>query len=113
MSVTPENEKHFVAMLAEIGRTHMPFGKFGPKEYPPRGVPLHDLPYEYLAWFQRKGFPTGRLGQLMEVVFLAKRDGADAIFDPLRTAVGGRMSLRRTSRRRWQFGDGGEGGSDA
>ena len=29
----------------------MPFGKYGPLHFPPRGVPLYDLPVEYLAWF--------------------------------------------------------------
>ena len=100
-----EDAKKFAALLAEIGCTRMPFGKYGPDAYPPGGVPLRDLPYEYLAWFQRKGFPRGRLGELLEVVYLAKRDGADAIFDSLRTAAGGRTSLRRSRRRHWEFGE--------
>ena len=81
----------------------MPFGKFGPTKFPPHGLPLCDLPYEYLAYFERKGFPKGRLGELLRFVYLAKRDGADAVFEPLRSAAGGRHSLRRPARRRWRF----------
>ena len=44
--------------LAEIGRTYMPFGKYGPAHYPPNGLPIYDLPAEYLMWFANKGgFP--------------------------------------------------------
>ena len=52
------------ADLADLARTHMPFGKYGPAHHPPRGVVLYDLPLEYLAWFARKDcFPQGRLGE--------------------------------------------------
>jgi len=90
--------------LGAIARTHMPFGKYGPANYPPQGVPIYDLPYEYLAWFSRKrGFPTGKLGELLEFVFLAKRDGADAVFDPSRHIRGGRTKLRPERRTEWTF----------
>jgi uncharacterized protein len=93
--------------LGEIARTHMPFGKYGPKTYPPKGVPIYDLPYEYLAWFPRNGgYPKGRLGELLEFVCLAKRDGADAIFEPIRTIRGGRTRLRPERRTNWSFEDG-------
>src|SRR5262245_32382725 len=43
---------HWRENLAEalgiIARWHMPFGKYGPQHYPPNGVPLYDLPAEYL-----------------------------------------------------------------
>ena len=48
---------HMAADLAEIESTRMPFGKFGPAHFPPRGVPIFDLPVEYLGWFAQKGFP--------------------------------------------------------
>jgi uncharacterized protein (DUF3820 family) len=53
------------ADLEEIGRTFMPFGKYGPQHFPPNGVPIYDIPAEYLGWFANKaGFPKGRLGEL-------------------------------------------------
>lgn len=96
-------EAALVEVLADLSETCMPFGKYGPEHFPPRGVPIYDLPYEYLAWFQRKGFPRGKLGRLMEFVFMAKQDGADSLFDPLRESAGGRTNLRGKRRRRWSF----------
>ncbi|MEE2622629.1 MAG: DUF3820 family protein, partial [Verrucomicrobiota bacterium] len=77
-------------LMEEIGSTNMPFGKFGPDEYPPRGVPIIDLPPESLAWFTERGFPKGRLGELLATVFEIKQSGADAVFQPLRERNGGR-----------------------
>ncbi len=82
-------------LMEEIGKAHMPFGKYGPDEYPPRGVPIIDLPPEYLAWFAERGFPKGRLGELLATVFEIKQSGADRIFQPLRTRNGGRFRLTR------------------
>lgn len=81
--------------LEEIGRTYMPFGRYGPAQYPPRGVPVYDLPVEYLGWFAAKGgFPSGRLGVLLQMVHQMKVDGLDAVFDALRRQRGGRTRLR-------------------
>lgn len=55
----------------------MPFGKFA-------GRRLHDLPAEYLCWFEQKGFPAGELGKLLRLVLEAKREGADDAFNVLR-----------------------------
>ena len=59
---TDIEREDFRNLLAEIGKTRMPFGKFGIKAYPPTGVPLMDLPVEYLPWFKEPGLPQGRLG---------------------------------------------------
>ncbi len=104
--MNPADQDGLARTLGEIARTHMPFGKYGPANYPPNGVPVYDLPYEYLAWLSRKtGFPKGRLGELLEFVFLAKRDGADAIFDAVRKLRGGRTNLRAERRTEWSFGE--------
>ncbi|NNC90330.1 MAG: hypothetical protein HKN82_17895 [Akkermansiaceae bacterium] len=92
-------------LLAEIGETHMPFGKFGPKDYPPAGVPIMDLPPEYLGWFKERGFPKGRLGELLEIVYEVKQSGADGVFAPLRAVRGGRTKLRKPRRRVIDFGE--------
>lgn len=85
----------FSEVLKDLVDYHMPFGKFGPDNFPPKGVPVYDLPYEYLAYFKKKGgFPAGKLGRLMEFVYYAKLDGADAMFDPIRKLKGGRTLLR-------------------
>lgn len=84
------------ADLAEIARTRMPFGKFGPAHFPPRGVPIYDLPVEYLGWFAGQGgFPRGRLGELLRMVYQMKVDGAESAFDPMRRRAGGQTPLRQ------------------
>lgn len=89
------------ADLKDIAVTRMPFGKFGPKEFPPHGVPLYDLPVEYLAWFVRKNaFPKGRLGELLRSVHQMKVDGLDQIFDEFRRHAGGKTCLRQSRRER-------------
>ncbi len=82
-------------LLSQIGNTHMPFGKFGPNFHPPHGVPIMDLPPEYLNWFKERGFPKGPLGDLMAQVCEIKDIGMDQIFDPLRAHNGGRVNIRK------------------
>ncbi|MDR3405260.1 MAG: DUF3820 family protein [Chthoniobacter sp.] len=100
MSSDDERLRDFIAAdLADIATTHMPFGKYGPEHFPPRGMPLYDLPVEYLAWFARKGgFPQGRLGELLRIVHQMKVDGLDEVFDELRRRAGGRRPLRTPNR---------------
>jgi uncharacterized protein (DUF3820 family) len=93
----------FRNLLVEIGKTRIPFGKFGIKAYPPAGVPIMDLPEEYLAWFKQKGFPKGRLGELMAEVFEIKAVGMDSVFDPIRHAQGGRFRLTPPHRKSFGF----------
>ncbi|MFT5468932.1 MAG: hypothetical protein ACI8UO_004045 [Verrucomicrobiales bacterium] len=83
--------------LSEISRTRMPFGKYGPENFPPSGIPIYDLPWDYLHWFsrQRGGFPPGQIGQLLETVYHMKSDGSDEIFDVFRRRAGGRAALRK------------------
>ncbi|MFT4175313.1 MAG: DUF3820 family protein [Luteolibacter sp.] len=103
MDFTEIDRDDFRNLLAEIGKARMPFGKFGPQFYPPAGVPLIDLPPEYLSWFKERGFPKGRLGELMEQVYEIKGVGMDALFDPIRAANGGRYSLRATKRKTFEW----------
>ena len=92
------------ADLEEIGWTFMPFGKFGPQHFPPKGVPIYDIPAEYLGWFANKaGFPKGRLGELLRMVHQMKVDGSDVVFDPFRKKNGGRTELRPEKRKSWDF----------
>ncbi len=100
------SKEEFREVLQEIGETHMPFGKYGPEHFPPDGIPIYDLPAEYLYYFKVKGFPKDRLGDLLEMVYHAKVDGADAAFDGLRLAAGGRRPLRKPRRREFRPGEG-------
>ena len=101
------DREDFRNQLVEAGSWRMPFGKFGPKEYPPGGVPLIDLPVEYLSWFKQQGFPKGRLGELLAFVWEIKANGMDMVFDPVRKANGGRTRLTPGRTKSWVFGAGG------
>ena len=41
--------------LIELAHYKMPYGRY-------KGRYLHELPEAYLIWFQRNGFPEGKLG---------------------------------------------------
>lgn len=99
------DREDFRNLLEEIGRTRMPFGKYGRKECPPDGFPIHDLPLEYLSWFKERGFPKGRLGELMAIVWEVKACGMDGVFDPLRQALGGRRRYKPARPREFRFDD--------
>jgi len=76
---TESMKRELADFFADLEIYRMPFGKF-------KNFPIHALPYEYLHWFLEKGdgFPSGRLGELMEFVYHTKRDGAEAIFSKLK-----------------------------
>jgi uncharacterized protein (DUF3820 family) len=83
------------ADLREIELMRMPFGRFGPKTFPPNGTPIYDLPVEYLGWFASKAnWPRGRLGELLRIVYQMKADGSDFAFDAMRRRAGGKAPLR-------------------
>ena len=64
-------------LLLEIVKMKMPFGKY-------KGTLLCDLPIFYLEWFQRKGFPEGKLGILLACVYEIKLNGLDFLLAPIR-----------------------------
>ncbi len=103
MNFTEIDREDFRQLLMEIAESYMPFGKYGPKEYPPRGVPLIDLPPEYYQWFHERGWPKGRLGELMEIISEIKATGADGVFDPIRVRNGGRFRLQKRRPKRFDF----------
>ncbi|MFR0656303.1 DUF3820 family protein [Pantoea sp. SIMBA_079] len=64
--------------LLAIASTVMPFGKY-------QGRLLIDLPEAYLLWFARKNaFPTGTLGELMQLTLAIKIEGLQGLVTPLR-----------------------------
>ena len=62
-------------LLEAINQT-MPFGKYA-------GCPLLKLPEPYLVWFKQKGFPTGKLGQQLALIYEVKRYGLEPMLAPL------------------------------
>ncbi len=63
--------------LLSLANMPMPFGKYN-------GKVLMDLPEEYLLWFQHKGWPEGRLGQLLALCLEVKLNGLEPILEPMR-----------------------------
>jgi uncharacterized protein len=58
------------SMLVEIVTMKMPFGKY-------KGTVLQQLPVSYLEWFARKGFPKGKLGNLLQTLLEIKMNGLE------------------------------------
>ncbi|MCW3465512.1 DUF3820 family protein [Chitinophaga nivalis] len=64
-------------ILQQLVVMKMPFGKY-------KDVLLCDLPVNYLEWFQRKGFPQGKLGMLLETMLVIKMNGLTGLLTPLK-----------------------------
>ena len=67
MEIGPDKEK-----LRELAHYKMPFGKF-------KGQYLLDLPEPYLVWFQRQGFPNGKLGTMLKAMLEIKINGLEGL----------------------------------
>jgi hypothetical protein len=65
------------SILTDLVKIKMPFGKY-------EGTLLADLPISYLEWFARKGFPVGRMGVLLETIYVIKSNGLMQLLQPLR-----------------------------
>jgi len=57
----------------ELANAKMPFGKY-------KGLRLVDLPEPYVVWFSQKGFPKGKLGEMLQIVYEIKRNGLEYLF---------------------------------
>lgn len=64
-------------LLLELVKMPMPFGKY-------KGTLLCHLPVAYLEWFQRKGFPAGKLGILLQTLYEIKLNGLEHLLEPLK-----------------------------
>ncbi len=64
-------------LLLELVKTKMPFGKYA-------GTVLCNLPVSYLEWFNRKGFPEGKLGVLLQTMYEIKLNGLEKLLDPIK-----------------------------
>lgn len=64
-------------LLLDLVKMQMPFGRY-------KGTLLCSLPVSYLEWFNRKGFPDGKLGILLQTIFEIKMNGLEYLLEPLK-----------------------------
>jgi hypothetical protein len=60
-------DKDFLIKLAHY---KMPYGKY-------EGRDLIDLPEYYVVWYHNKGFPKGKLGEMLQTVYGLKINGLE------------------------------------
>jgi uncharacterized protein (DUF3820 family) len=58
--------------LIDTAKMKMPFGKY-------KGSFLIDLPEHYIVWYHNKGFPKGKLGLQMGLVYELQLNGLEDI----------------------------------
>ncbi len=64
-------------LLKELVVFKMPFGKY-------KGWVISALPESYLVWFQSKGFPPGKIGDLLATMYEIKLNGLEYLLSPLK-----------------------------
>lgn len=65
-------------LLRDLVSVKMPFGKY-------EGRVLADIPEHYLVWMAGKGFPPGKLGQQLALVYEIKLNGLESLLEPLKS----------------------------
>ena len=58
--------------LITLAHTKMPYGKY-------EGRYLIDLPEHYVVWYYNKGFPKGKLGDMLKQVYELKVNGLEEL----------------------------------
>ena len=60
------------SFLIKLAHTKMPYGKYKDRH-------LIDLPEYYVVWYNNKGFPEGKLGDMLRTVYELKINGLEDI----------------------------------
>jgi len=68
------NQQH---ELEKLANTKMPYGKF-------KNRYLIDLPEHYIVWYNNKGFPKGKLGDQLRLVYELKLNGLEDLVRKLK-----------------------------
>lgn len=64
-------------ILLDLVTVKMPYGKY-------QGWLICALPEPYLVWYREKGFPAGKLGQLLATMYEIKANGLEYLLQPLK-----------------------------
>lgn len=62
--------------LIVLANTKMPYGKF-------KGMYLVEIPEPYYVWYNSKGFPEGKLGDQLRLMYEIKVNGLEYLIRPL------------------------------
>ena len=62
--------------LIELANTRMPYGKYKDRL-------LIELSEPYLAWYAQKGFPPGKIGIQLRLMYEIKANGLEKLIWPL------------------------------
>lgn len=66
------------ALLIDSLSYKMPYGKY-------KGIAIADISVSYLEWFLNKdGFPKGKLGDMMSMIYQIKLNGLEEIIQNLK-----------------------------
>ncbi len=63
--------------LIDLAHTKMPYGKYKDRY-------LIDLPEHYIVWYNSKGFPKGKLGDMLRQVYELKLNGLEYLIRNIR-----------------------------
>ena len=56
--------------LIDLAHTKMPYGKY-------KGTYLIELPEHYVVWYHAKGFPKGKIGLQLGLIYELKLNGLE------------------------------------
>lgn len=72
-------------LLLDLINTEMPFGQY-------KGLKICDLPGHYVEWFARTGFPAGKIGDLLALIYEIDLNGLRRLLEPLKEERKGLLS---------------------
>ena len=72
-----KNNQH--ELLIKLANTRMPYGKY-------KGKYLVDLPEHYIVWYRNKGFPAGKFGEMLHLIYEIQLNGLEDMVRKLRTS---------------------------
>jgi uncharacterized protein (DUF3820 family) len=64
-------------LLLDLVKMQMPYGKY-------KGYLICNIPESYLLWYKDKGFPKGKLGDLLATMFEIRVNGLEYLLTPLK-----------------------------
>jgi len=66
--------------LLDLAHTKIPYGKY-------KGTYLIELPEHYVVWYHAKGFPKGKIGLQLGLVYKLKLNGLEYLIRNIRKGM--------------------------